>query len=115
VGASGLTGSATSAALTSHFTGGPFGASTSLVYHSGSTVSVVAGHGTPEVIFNASVGGMMAASQLPGGGRLVLMGDSSPADDGSCQCSATLENGWHESTDRQSILNATAWLAHDGS
>ncbi len=115
VGASGLTGSAVTGPLSGHFTNGPFGATTALVYHSGSTVSTVAGHGAPEIIFSASVGGMMAASERSAGGRLVVMGDSSPADDGSCQCSATLENGWHESTDRQSILNATAWLAHDGS
>lgn len=115
VGASGLTGAATSTSLTPHFSAGPFGDGASLIYHSGSTVSLVAGHGSPELIYTSGVGGMMAASELPGGGRLVLMGDSSPADDGTCQCSANLQNGWHEGSDREAILNATAWLAHDGS
>ena len=62
-----------------------------------------------------TAGGFMAASQLPGRGRLVLLGDSSPADDGSCQCSASLQNGWGEASNAAFILNATAWLAHDGS
>jgi hypothetical protein len=115
VGASGLTGSVGSGGLTGAFSGGPFGNGQTLIYHSGSTVSLLSGHGTPELIVSSSAGGMMAASELPSGGRLVVMGDSSPADDGACQCSATLENGWGEGTDREVILNATAWLAHDGS
>jgi hypothetical protein len=113
VGSSGLTGTVSSTPLGQRFSAGPFGSGSSLVYHSGSTVSVVAGHGSPQVVVSSSAGGMMAASELPSGGRLVLMGDSSPADDGTCMCSASIQNGWGESTDRQVILNATAWLAHD--
>jgi hypothetical protein len=115
VGASGLTGNPTNATRTPRFTNGPFGAAATLIYHSGSTVSVIAGNTEAEMIVSSSAGGFMAASQLPSGGRLVLLGDSSPADDGSCLCSASLQNGWAEGSDRAFILNATAWLAHDGS
>jgi hypothetical protein len=115
VATNGLTGTATTSPLATHFTQGPFGAATGVTYHSGSTVSLVPGHSPSALVFNSTVGGFMAASELPGGGRLVLLGDSSPADDGSCLCSATLQAGWAEGTDREAILNATAWLAHDGS
>ena len=115
VGTSGLTGTATTAVLAPHFTGGPFGAAATLIYHSGSTVSLVTGTTAAQIVVSSSVGGFMAASQLPSGGRLVLLGDSSPADDGSCLCSAGLQDGWAEGSDSAFILNATAWLAHDGS
>jgi hypothetical protein len=45
-----------------------------------------------------------------------VLGDSSPADDGTCTgCGAALHDGWDEASARAFILNATAWLAHDGS
>ena len=54
--------------------------------------------------------------QISIGGRPVVLGDSSPADDGRCtSCSASLHDGWDEASARPFILNATAWLAHDGS
>jgi hypothetical protein len=116
VGANGLTGTPRSSIYTPFFTAGPFGAASSLVFHAGSTVSVVSGHPNAQVVVNSSSGGFMAASQLTSGGRLVVLGDSSPADDGRCTgCSATLHNGWDEASARPFILNATAWLAHDGS
>ena len=114
VGSSGLSGVATASALAPHFTAGPFGAAATLVYHSGSTVSLVAGNAAAELIVSSSAGGFLAASQLASGGRLVLLGDSSPADDGSCLCSAVLQDGWAEGSDREFLLNASAWLAHDG-
>lgn len=115
-GSAGLTGTPVSGTLTSPFTAGPFGAASSLVFHDGSTVSVVAGHPNAQVIVRASSGGLMVASQLTTGGRLVVLGDSSPADDGTCTgCSAALHDGWDEASARAFILNATAWLAHDGS
>jgi hypothetical protein len=115
VGTNGLSGVPTAGALTPHFTAGPFGSAATLVYHSGSSVSVVPGNTSAEVIVSSSAGGFLVASQLASGGRLVLLGDSSPSDDGSCVCSATLQGGWAEGSDRGFILNATAWLAHDGS
>src|SRR5262245_2366952 len=97
VGGSGLTGTAVASTYRTFFTAGPFGAASSLVYHAGSTVSVVAGHPAAQVVVNSSAGGFMVASQLTSGGRLVVLGDSSPADDGRCTgCSATLHDGWDE-------------------
>jgi hypothetical protein len=116
IGVNGLTGRPVTGTLTSFFTAGPFGAASSLVYHAGSSVSVVAGHPNAQVVVNSSSGGFLVASQLPSGGRLVVLGDSSPADDGTCtSCSAALHDGWDEASARPFILNATAWLAHDGS
>lgn len=116
VGANGLTGTPVSGLYTTSFTAGPFGAASSLVFHDGSTVSVVAGHPAAQVVVQSSSGGFLAASQLAGGGRLVVLGDSSPADDGNCTgCSAALHDGWDEASARPFLLNATAWLAHDGS
>src|SRR5262249_49501244 len=105
-----------SGTYTPAFTAGPFGAASSLVYHAGSTVSVVAGHPAAQVVVNSSSGGFLVASQLSGGGRLVVLGDSSPTDDGTCASwGASLHDGWDEASARPFILNATAWLAHDGS
>jgi hypothetical protein len=116
VGANGLTGTPRTGTYTTFFTAGPFGAASSLVFHAGSTVSVVAGHPNAQVVVNSSSGGFLVASQLTSGGRLVVLGDSSPADDGRCTgCSAALHDGWDEASARPFILNATAWLAHDGS
>lgn len=116
VGSAGLTGRPVSGTLTPAFTAGPFGAASTLVYHDGSTVSVVAGHPNAQVVVNSSAGGFLVASQLTTGGRLVVLGDSSPADDGTCTgCSAALHDGWDEGSARAFLLNATAWLAHDGS
>ena len=116
IGSSGLIGSATSAGLSAPFTQGPFGHATGLSYHAGTSVSL-SGAGNPNaaIVVSSSSGGMMAASTLPSGGRLVLLGDSSPTDDGTCtSCGAKLHGGWAEASDSQFILNATAWLAHDG-
>lgn len=45
-----------------------------------------------------------------------MLGDSNPADDGTyTRCSASLHDGWDEGSARPFLLNATAWLAHDGS
>ncbi|MBS2033061.1 MAG: hypothetical protein JST54_34630 [Deltaproteobacteria bacterium] len=114
VGGSGLVGTVVSTSLAANIGTGPFGSGSQLTYHSGSTVSVTGSNA--QVAINSSAGGMMVLSTLTSGGRLVLVGDSSPEEDGtSSTCSATLYNGWGETDDRVLILNATAWLAHDGS
>jgi hypothetical protein len=116
VGGSGLTGTATASPLSSHFTQGPFGAASTLVYHSGSTVSTTATNPAAALVVNSSSGGMMGAAEVASGGRAVVLGDSSPPDDGTCSgCGAQLYNGWGEGNDAHFILNATAWVAHDGS
>jgi hypothetical protein len=90
---------------------GPFGAGTTLNFHSGSTVSVTGTNASAAVFIRSSSGGLMVGSQL-GTGRLVVLGDSSPVDDGTCECNANIFNGWAEANDAVLILNATAWLAH---
>ncbi|MGW0770537.1 hydrolase [Streptomyces sp. NPDC002676] len=51
-----------------------------------------------------------------GSGRVAFWGDSSPIDDGTGQSGNTLYDGWNDSTatDAPLALNATAWLAGDG-
>ncbi len=116
VGRSGLTGRpVTASSWTPRFTQGPFGAATGVTYFSGSTVSVVGVSRVAQLIASSSSGGMLVASHPQGHGRLVLLGDSSPADDGTCACGANLHRGWQTGTNRQLLLNATAWLARDGS
>ncbi|MHB8876460.1 MAG: hypothetical protein ACYC8T_22425 [Myxococcaceae bacterium] len=112
----GLTGSPTAAAVAAHFTSGHFGAAARLTFYSGTSVSVSGGNPAAVMVVSSTAGGMMAASSLPSGGRVVLLGDSSPADDGTCtNCGAKLYDGWGEVDNAEFILNATAWLAHDGS
>ncbi len=101
------TGTASDARVSS----GPFGQGTTMNFHSGSTVSTTGGNANAAVFVGSSSGALMVGSQL-GAGRIVLLGDSSPVDDGTCQCSASLFNGWAEVNDAVLILNATAWLAH---
>jgi hypothetical protein len=52
-----------------------------------------------------------------GSGRVAFWGDSSPIDDGTGQSGNTLYDGWNDSgaTNAALALNATAWLAGDGS
>ncbi|GAA2472939.1 hydrolase [Streptomyces longisporus] len=51
-----------------------------------------------------------------GSGRVAFWGDSSPIDDGTGQSGNTLYDGWNDSsaTNAALALNATAWLAGDG-
>ncbi|WP_225833637.1 immune inhibitor A [Streptomyces sp. NK08204] len=51
-----------------------------------------------------------------GAGRVAFWGDSSPVDDGTGQSGNTLYDGWNDSTATNAplALNATAWLAGDG-
>lgn len=52
-----------------------------------------------------------------GSGRVAFWGDSSPIDDGTGQSGNTLYDGWNDTsaTNAALALNATAWLAGDGS
>jgi len=94
---------------------GPFGHASTLEFHAGTTVSLTGTNENAAIAVRAGQQGMLVTSSVPSGGRLVLLGDSSPADDGTCSgCGATLFDGWSESDDASWILNATAWLARDG-
>lgn len=115
IGQSGLNGTVTGSAHAAHFAAGPFGTASELSFHSGSSVSASANAAASVVVAAGGVG-MMAASVLPSGGRVVVLGDSSPTDDGTCgSCGARLYDGWAEVSNANFILNATAWAARDGS
>lgn len=101
---------------------GPFGQVTGFSYHAGATLSVdptanpsaralAWRNGSPQG--NASA--MLAITRL-GNGRVALVGDSSPADDGTGTPGDDLYNGWGEAgvTDDRVFLNATAWLGASG-
>lgn len=51
----------------------------------------------------------MATSHF-GNGRIILITDSSPADDSTGNSGNTLYDGWNEGDDRLFFLNGTVWL-----
>ncbi|GAB3230605.1 hypothetical protein GCM10027346_16400 [Hymenobacter seoulensis] len=54
----------------------------------------------------------MAASSTFGTGRVVIIGDSSPADDGTGSPGNTVYDGWNENVSHARLhLNASLWLA----
>ncbi len=57
---------------------------------------------------------MLSVAQF-GNGKVVGMGDSSPADDGTSTSGDDLYDGWNEGVAGKVILNATWWLAQKGS
>ena len=93
---------------------GPMGAVTSIEYNAGSTITVSgAARGA---LFRTSArlnGDAMLAYSTYGNGKAVMIGDSSPPDDGTGDTGDTLFNGWtaEVSGDHgQAILNACVWL-----
>ncbi|SNC76925.1 hypothetical protein SAMN06265337_3631 [Hymenobacter gelipurpurascens] len=97
---------------------GSQGAVSQLSYHNGATMTL-----NPTA--NATVQGLiwrtsaaqgnslaMAASSTFGTGRVVIIGDSSPADDGTGSPGNTVYNGWSENVSHARLhLNASLWLA----
>lgn len=61
--------------------------------------------------------GAFFATSTFGSGRVAIWGDSSPIDDGTGHPGDTLYDGWNDpgGTNAALALNATAWLAGDGS
>jgi len=66
--------------------------------------------------YSGNTGAFFATSTF-GSGRVAFWGDSSPIDDGTGQSGNTLYDGWNDTgaTNAPLALNATAWLAGDGS
>ncbi len=63
---------------------------------------------------NTGTTGVMCAYATYGNGRVVALGDSSPADDGTGDTGDNLYDGWIEDADgnhERLIMNATIWLA----
>ncbi|MFD4561101.1 hydrolase [Streptomyces sp. NPDC058469] len=65
--------------------------------------------------YSGNTGAFFATSTF-GSGRVAFWGDSSPIDDGTGQSGNTLYDGWNDTgaTNAALALNATAWLAGDG-
>lgn len=112
-------------ALTSDLvTRGPVGNVTGLAFHNGTTMTLypaanatVRGEVWMNGLAQTSTTGVMCASASYGSGRVVFVGDSSPADDGSANPGNTsIYNGWGEvgATDSTLLMNATLWVTRSG-
>ncbi|MBI5711134.1 MAG: hypothetical protein HZC42_12665 [Candidatus Eisenbacteria bacterium] len=107
------------AAVSDSVTRGPYGTVTGLAFHNGTTMTLypannpsVRGEVWMNGLAQTSTTGLMAASAVYGNGRVVFVGDSSPADDGSAQPgNSSIYDGWGEAgaTDSTLFLNATFW------
>jgi hypothetical protein len=101
---------------------GPFGTVTGSILRDGTTFTLKPAD-NPDVKgllyrtgYSGNTGAFFVTSTF-GSGRVAIWGDSSPADDGTGESGNTLYDGWNDpaGTDAALALNATAWLAGDGS
>ena len=95
---------------------GSQGAVTQLKYSNGATITKTAGSAaTPLIWRSTSTQGnsnIMCASSTFGTGRVVVVADSSPADDGTGSPGNTVYPGWTELASHAKLhLNASLWLA----
>jgi hypothetical protein len=93
---------------------GPAGHADTLAFHNGTAITLfTALNATARNHFwrSSNSAAAMCASARFGAGRVVGVGDSSPADDSTGNPGNTLYNGWGEGEDSIVFLNATAWLA----
>lgn len=97
---------------------GGAGDATALAFHNGTTFTLnaglnpsVRGHVWMTGLSQGSMNGALVASSVYGNGRVVLVGDTSPADDGTGQPGNNLFFGWNEAGGSDSLvfLNATLW------
>ena len=90
---------------------------TSLKFSNGATISLTSGGTAQGLIWQSgytrSLTHVMAASSTFGTGRVVVVADSSPADDGTGAANNTLYPGWTDLSGNHARLhlNATLWLA----
>ena len=100
-------------------THGPVGSVSGLAFHNGTTFTLypsvnpsVRGEVWMTGLAQTSTTGIMAASSVYGTGRFAIVGDSSPADDGSASPgNSSIYDGWGEAgaTDSTLFMNATIW------
>lgn len=100
---------------------GPFGTVTGSIIRSGSTQTLHPSDNPSAkgLVYRAGFSGNTGAefsTATFGSGRVAVLGDSSPVDDGTGQSGNTLFNGWNDpaGTDAALALNATEWLAGTG-
>ncbi|WP_051167063.1 hypothetical protein [Hymenobacter norwichensis] len=98
---------------------GSQGAVSQLSFHNGATMTLnpTANSTVQGLIWRTSATSQgntlaMAASSTFGSGRVVIIGDSSPADDGTGSPGNTVYDGWGENVSHPRLhLNASLWLA----
>ncbi|MCU0450819.1 MAG: GldG family protein [Bernardetiaceae bacterium] len=93
------------------FSNGPYGRADRLKFSNGATMSL-SGAAKAVVTRQDNPGQAMCAYSTYGKGRVVALGDSSPADDGTGDPNDRLYPGWTEVRSHAIlIMNATLWLA----
>jgi len=97
---------------------GFFGDVTALEFHNGTSINLfpIDNPSVTGLIFRQGTQDVLFASAEYGQGRVVAIGDSSPADDGTGDAHDHLYNGWYaegNGSHRKLMLNATLWLAQD--
>ena len=104
------------ASSTNPILNGSQGAVTQLAFHNGATVDKTSGSAAQGLIWQSTatqgLSNLMCASSTYGTGRVVVITDSSPADDGTGSPGNTVYNGWNENLSTPRLhLNASLWLA----
>ena len=104
------------ASSTNTILNGSRGAVTQLKYSNGATITKTSGSvATPLIWRGTSAQGstnIMCASSTYGTGRVVVIADSSPADDGTGSPGNTVYPGWTEIASHAKLhMNASLWLA----
>jgi hypothetical protein len=96
---------------------GSQGGVTQLEYNSGASITInpTANASVQGLVWRSSISqgttGVMAASSTFGTGRVFVVGDSSPMDDGTGAAGNNLFNGWGVYSHRALFMNASLWLA----
>jgi hypothetical protein len=96
---------------------GSQGGVTSLEFNNGASITLTSGSAARGLIWRASstkgLQNVMAATGTFGSGRVVLIGDSSPADDGTGNPGNRLFPGWTDQNGNHARfhMNASLWLA----
>lgn len=96
---------------------GSQGSVSQLDFHNGATITIntAANPNVQGLIWKTGVtqnsSNLMAASSTFGSGRVFVVGDSSPMDDGTGAPGNNLFNGWFTYSHRQLFMNAAWWLA----
>lgn len=111
-----VTSSQIDSTATDPITHGYAGVPTSFEYNAGTNVSIDTTKNASAKIAvwssssHSNTNGMVAYATY-GLGRIVAVGDSSPADDGTGDSNDTLFTGWTTASDGTVFLNASDWLA----
>ncbi|MCC3156163.1 hydrolase [Hymenobacter sp. 15J16-1T3B] len=104
------------ASSTNPILNGPQGAVTQIKYSNGATITKTSGSAAVPLVWRSTSAqgntNIMCASSTYGTGRVVVIGDSSPADDGTGSPGNTVYPGWTELASHARFhLNASLWLA----